>query len=442
MGPGAGSGTGSGAAAGTGSEGELGSGPPASAWGNRSFRRVWAAGTASEAGTQIADLSLPVLAVVTLGASAFQLSLTRAAFVVPYLLLPLWVGVLVDRRARRPLMISADLARGLLLLAVAGLALAGWLSLPVLIGAALAVGSFGVLYVLAEFAFLPSVVTREQLADANARTAATRSALEVAGSGMGGAIVQVLTAPFAVLVNAFAYLGSALLLRRVVADEQAAPETQPSGTWRAAREGVSTLRRSRILRPLAAEAATWNLGNEILLLALTVHLVNGLELGALILGGLLMTVGVGAVLGSATSARLTARFGYGPALVAALVLGNSAPLVGLVAGAGLDRAALIGLGVAFFVSGVGIGVADSQAATVRQLSTPSHLQGRVNSAYRLFSWGALAIGALLAGGLVTQFGAYPAALIGASFMALATLPVALSPVRRMRTLTQEPASPH
>src|SRR5689334_8000884 len=118
--------------------------PMSSTWANPSFRRVWAAGTASEAGSQIAELALPVLAVVTLRASAFELSLTRAALVVPYLVLPLWVGVLVDRRPRRPLMITADLARGLILLAVAALALLGVLSLPVLVATALVLGAFGV----------------------------------------------------------------------------------------------------------------------------------------------------------------------------------------------------------------------------------------------------------------------------------------------------------
>jgi MFS family permease len=412
-------------------------GPPPhpSAWVNPSFRRVWTAGTASEAGSQISELALPVLAVATLGASAFELSLTRAALVGPYLLLPLGLGVLVDRRARRPLMVAADLARGLALLTVAVLALTGRLNLPMLIVAALVTGCFGVLYALAEFAFLPSVVTREQLADANARTAATRSALGVVGSGAGGALIQVLTAPVAVVVNAVGHLASALLLHRVQAAESTTRDLG-TGAWAAAREGLTVLWRHRTLRALAAEASLWNLGNEILLLALTVRLVNGLDLGVLVLGLLLMGVGLGAVLGSTVSARLTARFGYGPALLTALVAGNSAPLLGLLAGRGIDRTSLICLAATFFVSGVGIGVADSQAATVRQLATPAHLQGRVNSAYRLFSWGALAVGTLLAGGLVTHFGAYPAALIGATAMALATLPVAVSPVPRMRTLEQ------
>ena len=421
----------------TGSGGTGATPRPPSAWANRDFRRVWAAGTASESGSQIAELALPVLAVSTLGASAFQLSLTRAALVAPYLLLPLWVGVMVDRRARRPLMMTADLGRGLLLLTVAALAVGGWLSLPMLVVAGLVTGSFGVLYVLAEFAFLPSVVTRAELADANARTSATRSALGIAGSGAGGALVQALTAPFAVLVNAFGYLTSAFLLRRVAGSERPQPSSRTgrrTRAWPAAREGLSALRRSRILLPLAAEAAIWNLGNEIFTLALTVRLVTGLDLGVLVLGGLLMTIGSGAVLGSLASARLTARFGYGRSLVTALLIGNSGPLAGLLLARGTDPVSLSGLGVALFLSGVGIGIADSQAATVRQLATPPELQGRVNSGYRLISWGALSIGALAAGGLVTQFGPYPAALIGTTAMALASLPVALSPVRRMRTL--------
>lgn len=128
-----------------------------------------------------AGLALPVLALVWLGASAQELSWVRAATFLPYLLLTLWLGVLVDRYRRRPLLIGVETVNGIVLLAVAGLALAGWLSVPVLVAATFLLGSMSVLHMLADFSFLPQVVSKAQLPDANARIAATHSAIGVGG---------------------------------------------------------------------------------------------------------------------------------------------------------------------------------------------------------------------------------------------------------------------
>lgn len=408
-----------------------------SAWANRDYRRVWGASTAGAVGGEIGELALPVLALVTLGASAQELSWVRTATFLPYLLLTLWLGVLVDNRRRRPLMIGAELGRAGLLLTVGVLALTGQLTVPLLVAATFAVGALAVLHMLADFSFLPHVVTPKQLPDANARITATQSAVGIGGSGLGGALVQAVTAPVAVLVNAATHLVSALLLRRV---RLAEPEVEPSegGTLAQAKEGLVTMLRHRVVRALAAEATVWNLGNEVFMLALTVAVVGGRSDGPLALGLVLMAGGVGAFLGAGLSARLTGWAGYGRSLVVSMLLGNTAPLVGVLLSGSTSLRSLVVLAVAFLVSGLGIGVANSQAVTVRQLAVPARLRGRVNSAYRLLSWGALSVGALVAGVLVTVWGAWPTALAGTVLMAVATLPVALSPVRGMRDLDDEP----
>jgi len=203
---------------------------------------------------------------------------------------------------------------------------------------------------------------------------------------------------------------------------------------REARDGLVALARHPALRALVGEAAIWNLGNEVFLLAVTVLVVDRFELGAAVLGGVLMAGGAGAVAGSALSAGLTRRFGYGRSLVAAMLLGNSAPLVAVVAVAPLvpepGIAAIAVLVAGFAMSGFGIGVANSQAVSLRQLAVDSSLRGRANASYRLVSWGALSLGALAGGAAVTLLGAVPAAMVGAGTMALATAPVALSSVRR------------
>lgn len=402
-----------------------------SAWASTEFRALWRASTMSVAGSEVGELAVPVLALVVLHASPTELSWVRVAQFAPFLLLTLPLGVLVDRRPRRRLMVQADLLRGVLLLTVAGLALTAVLSVPVLVALVAVVGACTVLYTMADFSFLPQVLTPTQLPDGNARITATHSALGIGGQGVGGALVQVITAPWALVVNGLAYLGSALFLRQVrTVEEQPAPATEPG--WAAAWAGVRALCRHRRVRALAAEATIWNLGNELLMLSVIILVVRTYDLGPLVLGLVLTAGGVGAFAGSALSARLTRAVGYGPGLVAAMLVGNSAPLAVVALTSGSTWRVLL-LAAAFLVSGVGIGVANSQAVTVRQLAVPEALRGRVNAAYRFLSWGALAVGALGAGLLVDTAGAYRGAVVGAVVMACATIPVALSPVRRMRS---------
>lgn len=407
-------------------------------WRNRNFRRIWGAGTIGATGAEIGELALPVLALVTIGATAEELSWVRTATFLPYLLLTLWVGVLVDRQRRRPLMVTAECVSGLVLLTVAVMALIGLLTIETLVAAAFVLGAMSVVHTLADFSFLPQVVDREQLPTANAHVTATQSVIGVAGSGVGGALVQVLTAPVAVALNGVSRLVAATLLSRVSTIEQP-PPAQSGSPVKQAIEGLTTLLRHRVVRALAAEATVWNLGSEIFTLALTVAIISNRSDGPLALGLVLGAGGVGAALGATISARLTDRFGYGHSLIAALLLGNTAPLIGVLCAPDTTLTSLITLGGAYLVSGLGIGVANSQAVTVRQLTVPEPQRGRVNAAYRLLSWGALSVGAILAGLATNQLGTHTAAVLGTALMALSTLPVALSPVRRMRKLSDQAA---
>ena len=405
-----------------------------SAWSARPFRKVWGAGALSGLGAEIGELALPALALITLGATAVEASWVRAALLAPFLLLTLWLGVVVDRSSRRPLMIVADLVRGALLIALCTFAVLGWLTIPILVVVAATLGSMTVLFQLANFSFLPDIVSEHQLIDANAKITATDSAISVAGSGVGGVLVQLLTAPLALAVNAIGYLGSAVLIGRVRVTEPRSSIHERHSAFAEAKEGLWVLARHRILRALVAEASAWNFGNEIFILALTVYILKEIPAGPLILGLIVTCGGVGAFLGSMLSATLTARFGYGKALVASLILGNTAPIIGAL-GAWLHPSGLlVPLSAAFLLSGIGIGVANSQSTSIRQIAVAPELRGRVNGGYRLLSWGALSVGALLGGVLITTVGIWPAALAGSAVMALATLPVALSPARRVRAI--------
>jgi MFS family permease len=400
------------------------------AWTNRNFRWVWAGAGFSLLGSEMGEIAIPLLALLTLQASPAEMSLLRAAQFLPFLLFTLWVGVLVDRVRRRPLLIGSDLGRGLLLLAAPALLAAGLLPVGGLIAIVFLLGTLTVVYQLADFSFLPSVVAPAQLADANAKLAATQSSMSIAGGGIGGAVVQFLTAPVALAVNAVSYLGSAWCLGRTAVTE-GTPDRGPGGSlWTQTREGVRHLLGNRAVRALAGEAATWNLGNEILVLGLTIHVVSTLDLGPAVLGLILVAGGVGGFLGAWFSGWATRTFGYGRAVLATMLLGNTAP-VAVVLCRDDPAVALPVYCAVFLLAGIGSGVANAQSSTVRQLSTPDALRGRVNSAYRLLSWGALAVGAVLAGVVVTALGPYLATVVGSAVVALSTLWVVFSPVPRM-----------
>lgn len=410
--------------------------PSGSAWQSASFRRLWLGSTVSWFGSEIGELALPLLALVTLSASAGELGVLRAAQFLPFLLATLPLGVLVDRRRRRPLMIGADAGRFVLVASIPIAVWAGLAGMPLLYLVAFLAGILTVLYQLADFAFLPRVVATEQLVDANGRLAASQSAAEISGKGVGGLIVQVLTAPVAVLVDALSYLVSAVNLSRLRVDEPARlPAAHPAAgsAWREARGGVRLVTRNRFVRPLLGEATTFNLFNEVFILGLLVYAIRGLGLNAAQLGLVFTAGGVGSFLGAWFGARVTGRFGYGRVLLAALVLGNTAPVAALLP-VTVPALALSVLCTAFLVMGVGIGIANVHAVSLRQSAIPGRLHGRVNAGYRLISWGAVPIGAGLGGLLAAQFGGYAAMLVGALGIPLATLWVAASPVPRLATI--------
>lgn len=406
------------------------------AWRAPQFRKVWAAGLFSGVGAEVGELALPALALITLGGTAAEASWVRAALLAPFLLVTLWVGVVVDRRRRRPLMVAADVGRGAILAVLCVLAVLGWLTIPMLVAATFALGTLTVLYQLADFSFLPQIVGEHQLVDANAKVSATQSAVSIAGSGVGGTLVQLLTAPIAVAANAVGYLSSALFILRVRAVEEPPPRSARKSAFREAQAGLRVLASHRVLRALVAEASVWNFGNEVFMLALTVHVLNRVAAGPFVLGVMVTCGGLGAFVGSLLSARLTARFGYGRSLVTSMLVGNSAPLAGVLAAVASPRSAVVLLSVAFALSGIGIGIANSQSTAIRQIAIGADLRGRVNAGYRLLSWGSLSVGALLGGLLTTALGPWPAAVVGTLLMALATVPVACSPVRRVSLLDE------
>jgi predicted MFS family arabinose efflux permease len=407
----------------------------APAWSNANFRRLWRGSAASTLGAEIGEIALPLLALLTLSATPAEVSILRIAQFLPFLVAALPVGLLVDRlrHARLRLMVGADVGRAMLLALVAVAALAGFATMPALYAAVFAVAVCTVVFQVADFAVLPSVVAPAQLVDANGKLSATQSGSEIAGRGLGGVLVQLLSAPGAVLLNAFGYVASALSLGRIRLDERP-PETgpqPPAPSWREAVQGIRVTLRHRYIRPLLGEATTFNVGNEMFLLGLLLYAVRDLDLSPVAIGAVFTASGVGSFLGAWFGSRVTARFGYGRVLLISLIVGNGAPLAVL---ATPHDQALSVLAAVFLLMGTGIGVANVHAVALRQSVVPEEQRGRVNAAYRVISWGAIPVGAALGGFVATQAGPFPAMATGAVAVCAATIWVAWSAVPRLRTI--------
>jgi MFS family permease len=406
------------------------------AWSNANFRRLWRGSAAATLGTEVAEIALPLFALLTLSATAAEASALRVAQFLPFLLATIPAGLLVDRfrHARLRLMVGADLCRAALVAVIPVAAWTGTASMPALYLVVFAVAVFTVVFQVADFALLPAIVPEHQLVDANGKLSATQSASEIGGRGLGGLLVQLVTAPFALLLNAFGYLASAVSLHRIRLPGSE-PVTAPTAgsAWRAAVQGLGVTMRHRYVRPLLGEATTFNLANEAFVLGLMLYAVRDAGLSPAAIGAVFTAGGVGSFAGAWFGARVAGRFGYGRVLLVTLILGNGAPL-GVLLADQVGSGVLALLCVVFVVMGVGIGIANVHAVSLRQAAVPEDLRGRVNAAYRLVSWGAVPVGAALGGLIATQAGPFAAMATGAVGVCLATLWVAFSAVPRLATI--------
>jgi MFS family permease len=378
----------------------------------RGFGRIWFATGVTAVGVQVAQLAVPLLAVVSLHASPGQVGLLGAAQWLPFLLIALPVGVLVDRRRRRPLLIVAEGIRVIGTTAIILLGVADVLSLPALLLLAFVVGCGAVLFEVAYQSFLPSVVPRDRLDAANSRLQATEATALVAGPGVGGLLVQLVGALSTLAVTAVGSFMSAVSLWRLPESfTPASPRKKPIG--RDLLEGLRFLRRDRVLAGLLGFSAIANPFAQWITLLFLVDGVRRLHLSTGQVGLVLAIGAVGTLLGAATAPAVARRLGP---LRTILITAAVDPLVLLVLPAavpGWGVSALIpALGLAFAINGYAVGVDTVVVTTVRQTRTPDDLRGRVNATTRMVSYGTIALGAAM-GGLAGQlFGVRLALLIG------------------------------
>lgn len=406
---------------------------------SRDFRALWIGETTSAVGTNVSRVALPLLAVLVLGASTFQVALLTAAGWVPWLLIGLPAGAWVDRLARcRPLLLACNLLSAALLLSVPVRASTGELTLGYLLGIAVLVGGASVVFETAFSAYLPGVVPVDDVPAANAALQGSASAAQVGGPGLAGLIARLAGPIGGLVVDAATFLVSTLCLLRV-----RAPETRPApgprpGLVREIAEGLRYLGRDPYLRVLTAFGAASNLALIGYQALLVVFLVRELDLGPTGVGLVLSGAALGGVFGAAAAGPVVRRFGTARGLLVcqfgaapfALLIPLAAP------GAGALLVVLGGLGV-----GIGVVAGNVVKTAFRQTYVPRELLGRVAVSMQIFNYGAIPLGALGAGALGTALGVRPALWIATSGLLAAACLLLLGPLRHHRDLPAAPLVP-
>ena len=364
------------------------------------FRRFWSAQTVSLLGDQVSMLALPLVAVLVLDADAAQMGYLAAAGLAPNLLLSLHLGAWVDRRGRRrQTMVLADLGRFALLLTVPAAYALDALTLPQLYAVAAAVGTLSVAFHVSYSTLFVSLVPRERYVEANQLLAGTRALSFMAGPSLGGVLVQVLTAPVALLADALSYLGSALFLGRIDVEE---PATEPAAKGHLA-AGWRFIRTTPILFASLLSTAWINFFNFVVMALFVLYATRELGLGPGVLGAVLGAGAIGGLVGSVVAGRMTRRIGIGPTFVVGSFL-FAAPFLLIPAASGPRPAVLGFLFAAELGAGFGVMLLDISAGAIQQALVPDRLRARVSGAYMVVNYGVRPLGALAGGWLGATFG--------------------------------------
>lgn len=392
-----------------------------------SFVRHWRAEAVSGLGTYVTLFALQTLVVLTLEGSAADVGYLNAARWLPFLVLGLVVGAVVDGRRRLPLMIGTDLVQGLLLLVVPLLWWVGRLSLPSLLVVVLAYGTAAVVNAAASGSFLPRLVERPHLQAAHARVDGADAVASTTGPALGGILVALVGAPLAVLVDSLTYLYSALTLRRIDHAEPA-PRTGVTarGLLREVHEGLRWIYRGSGLRTLEVSTHVWFVGHAVVGVVLAPYVLRSLDLTAFQFGLVGAAGGVGAVVGAAVTTRLGRAIGTGRTVVlchGVTTLGVVLLVLAGQAGGGVATLVVVAVGQALY--GWAMGASNSHAMSYRQSRTPDRLQARTNISLRSVNRGVIVLVAPLAG----AWGNRPTLALAAVVFALVTVWLGASPFR-------------
>ncbi len=405
---------------------------------NRDFVRLWTGETVSLIGSQITQLALPLVAILTLHATVFQVGVLNATRYAPVMVFSLLAGVWLDQVRRRPVLVVGDLACAVFIGLIPLSSATGVLSIWLLCALAVLVGVGQVFFDIGSLAYLPGLVERRHLAAANSRMQISYSVAGIAGPSLAGLFVGLLTAPVTLTVDAVSYLFSMVMLLRIRKPEpRARTDTFQPSTVRSIAEGLRAVFGSPVLRALLWQSCMFNFGYNALITVFTVYAIRWLGLSAAALGFVLGAGAVAALAGALIANRVTTAVGLGRTLLIT-TLGACwwPPLLLLAHDA--SPVSLVVLAISQAVNGVSVVIYNVTTVTLRQIVTPDKLLARMNGSYRMLLFGTGPLGALTGGALGGALGLRPALVVTAIVLATPTVWILFSPVFRLKEMPSGP----
>jgi len=399
---------------------------------NLVFRRVWSGQTISLFGDQISLIAIPLTAVLVLDANAKQMGYLVAAELVPNLFFALHAGAWVDRRGRRrQTMIFTDLARAALLVTIPLAYAFGALTIQQLYIVAFLVGTMTVFFFVSYSSLFVALVERDDYVEANSLLAGSRAFSFVAGPSIGGILVQLLKAPYALLVDSISFLFSAGFLASV---DPVEPEIEEAEKGHVV-AGVRYIVTSSVMRSSLLATATINLFNFVFHALFILYAVRSLHVRPATLGIVLGAGAIGGLIGSFVTSRLGRRIGIGPTYILGCIV-FPVPLVLVPLAGGPYWLILAMLFLAEFGAGLGVMILDISAASIFAALVPHRLRSRVSGAYMVVNMGVRPIGSLIGGFLGTAIGLQTTLWIGVVGAAAGFLWLLPSPIPKMRELPE------
>lgn len=405
---------------------------------NRDFVKLWTGETVSLIGGQIRELALPLVAILTLHAGALEVGALNAARYAPVVFFSLLAGVWLDRRRRRPTLIASDLACAVLIGLIPLASVLGVLSIWLLVVIAFLVGVPQVFFDIGTLSYLPSLVQRRHLTDANSKMQISFSVAGIVGPSLAGVLVGILTAPIVLAVNAVSYLFSMAMLlsiRRPEPIPQA--DADPPSVAHSIVEGLGAVFGSRMLRSLLLQSCTFNFCYNMLITVFLVYAIRSLGLSASQLGLVIGTGAVAAFVGALFANRITTALGLGRTLLGTTLGACLSPLL-LLFPDSASLTALVILGASRAVYGVTVVVYNVATVTLRQVVTPNRLLARMNGSYRLLLFGMGPIGAITGGALGSALPLRQAMVIAAIALMTPIIWILFSPVFWLKEMPSGP----
>ena len=399
-------------------------------WKDSDFVKLWLGRTVSNFGSGITGIALPLTAVLVLGATPIQMGILGALDGVSVLVIGLVAGVWVDRVRRRPLLIATDLGRAFILGTIPLAALLGVLRIGHLYVVAALAGMLTVLFNVANPAFLPSLIPQESLVEGNSKLGMSDSLAEIGGPAVAGPLVQLISAPSAILFDALSFLFSACCLGLIHTPEP--PPTareQRKSLWYDLVEGLRMVLKNPLLRALAGSAGIFSLFGNFIGALYALYVIRQLGAPPIFLGLLIATGGVSALVGALLAERVVRRFGLGRTVGMGLFMYGATGLLIPLAGGSVALA----LSLLFFSQLIGdasVSIYLIAEVSLRQSIVPANVLGRANASMLLLSQGVAPLGALLAGILGGMIGLRLTILIGVLGVMLAGTWLLLSQVRK------------